>query len=224
MKQGCPPLESFAQVLLLHPGDPRRAHLEDCPRCSARRIALQSFLTMEPLPEGIDLDEARKRLSLAVRRQAAEAEFAGRRKPATLRGLLLLPRWKPALGLAAALVLGTILIRSTLDRRTDSEILLRGDGATEQALVLLPPVAGSDGSIVLSWRKAPGAETYLVMIYGPDLAEIARFETGSDTTLALPPARLSGLGPRGTVIFWRVATLQHGDQVSLSAPGTLRLR
>jgi hypothetical protein len=223
MKQGCPPLERFEELLRLDPGDPRRAHLEDCPRCSARVTAFQSFLTMRPLPEGIDLDEARRRLSQALRQEVAGRERASRSRPSFPSGFFLWPRWKPALGLAAALALGVILVRTTLDRRPDQEIVLRGDSGAGPAVVLLQPVPAEDGALLLRWRKAQDAEGYRVLIYGPDLAEIARIEAGGDTALVLTAARLSQLARPGSAVFWRVATLGRGDQLSLSAPSILRL-
>lgn len=226
----CPPVETFEDLLRLDARDPRRMHLDDCPRCRARLIAFRSFLERRPLPAGADPGDARRRLSAAIR---AESEREGRPRPSRPR----LPRfwriqilWKPALALIAASMLVVLLLRpaghgpdvhSPADHSpADGSLVLRG-----QPSASMPLVAdwAPEGSVRLSWPAVPSAEGYRVMLYGTDLEEIARLEAGRDTMLVLTAAQVARLGPSGGAVFWRVATLAGGEPVSVSAPATLQL-
>jgi hypothetical protein len=216
----CPPVESFEELLRLDARDPRRAHLDDCPRCRARLIAFRSFVERRPMPAGADLGDARRRLSAAIRAEIEQESPRHRlwpRRPRPWRMQLL---WKPALGLVAAGVLVILLLRPAGQGSGDGALVLRGEGPAPAALAA---DRAPDGSLRLSWPAVPPAEGYRVMLYGRDLAEIARLEAGRDTVLVLSAERVARLGPSGGAVFWRVAALEGGEPVSLSAPATLQL-
>ncbi len=242
----CPPVKSFEDLLRLDARDPRRRHLDDCPRCRARLIAFRSFLERRPLPAGVDLGDARRRLSAAIRAEAErESHHPHQAPPRFPRFWRMQILWKPALGLVAAGVLIALLLRPAhhspahhspdvhspdvhspdVHSPTDhspagGSLVLRG-----QPSASVPLVAdwAPDRSVRLSWPAVPSADGYRVMLYGTDLEEIARLEAGRDTVLALTAAQVARLGPSGGAVFWRVATLAGGEPVSLSAPATLQL-
>lgn len=222
MSTHCPPLEAFAELLRLDAEDPRRRHLEECPRCRARATAFRSFMEMEPAPAGADREDARRKLCAAIRH---ETEHGGggaeSRSPASLRRMLS-PAWKPALGLTAAAMLIAILVRAPGDRGQTGEMMLRGAGASAAAVEAPAATWGADGSVVLQWPTVAGADGYRVLIYNQDLEEIARLETAREATVILSAERSAAWVPAGEAVFWRVAALSHGDATSLSSPAILR--
>ncbi len=221
---GCPPPQSLEELARLAPGDPRREHLEECPRCHARWTALRSFLSGQPVPPGARLDEAKSRLVRALRDEVVGAQM--RRAPTARHpfgGGLRWSAWRPAIGLAAAGVVILVGLRLLESRPEPPSVLLRGE--SEVSTVSLAPVAVpiSQGAMELRWRACPGSDAYQVILFRPGLEEFARLDAGRDTCLALSPERLAKLGPPGSAVFWRVAALHGGDPLSLSSPATLRL-
>lgn len=224
MNRECPPLEEFEELAALEMADPRRVHLENCPRCRARLTAFRSFMEMKPLPVGVRMDDARRHLTEAIRREAASPlQWTLPRRPSTSWFRFARPIWRPVVGFASALLVVGIFLQVTRDRGADYPPVLR-DVGTPQAARALPVGAVLDnGSIQLRWRSIPAAEGYRVLFYGVDLAELLRLEAGSDTTLNVPYEQVARLGAPGSSVFWRVAALQNGDAVSLSPPATLAL-
>jgi hypothetical protein len=223
MNSTCPPLESFEKLLALDPDDPRRVHLEECPRCSARLTAFMSFVKPEPLPAGVRLDDARTRLTEAIRREAILAQSTGRSLPfADLWDRISRPVWRPALGLVSLLLILLVIVRVTDQGGRESPSLLRGgepfrDSGSPTSLVM------PDGSFELRWPIVDGADAYRLLFYGTDLVEILRIEAEADTRMTLPRARLSQLGAAGSTVYWRVQALHGGDPVALSQPLPIRL-
>ena len=245
MKNACPPVESFDHLLTLHPADPRRQHLDHCPRCRARLIAFRSFLEGGPLPAGADLDAARAHLTAAVRKEArlpfaappapaprahplgeswlqrVRARLSARPAGAPARPLLARP-WAAALafsGVAAVIVL--LLVRPGAHRQ--GEIVLRGGPEVQEDLVLSPAETLADGSMLLRWRSISGAESYRVTFYAKNLEQIVQVSAGEANFLTIPAANLAALGPSGATVFWRVEAMAGGDPAVRSAPASLIL-
>jgi hypothetical protein len=222
MSTTCPPLESFAELLRLDAQDPRRRHLEQCPRCRARMMAFRSFMEMEPAPVGADREDARRRLVAAIRRETLRSVGRAGPRRSIWQRRLPWPVWKPALGLVAAALLIVVLLRAAGDRGPQAPLMLRGANPTEAVARVPAATWAADGSAVLRWPAVPAADGYRVLVFDQDLQEIARLDAAGDTSLVLSPARLAALAPSGAALFWRVAALRQGDQISLSPPATLR--
>ncbi len=69
MKQRCHTPEEITALAELEPGDPRRAHVDACPRCQAVLLSFQEFLAAEPLPEGARPKLASKHLERVLQRE-----------------------------------------------------------------------------------------------------------------------------------------------------------
>ncbi len=224
MNRDCPPIESFEELLSLDPEDPRRVHLDRCPRCHARMTAFTAFMEVHPLPEGVRMEEARRHLSDAIRRESEIRSRGARSFPSPFAwfrfGRLI---WKPALGFATLLLLAGIFLRGGGDRGVDTPPILRDAGAPRAAGAPLVSDRAAGGAIQLRWRSIPESESYRVLLYGTDLVEISRIDAGRDTTIVLTPDVLARLGESDTPIIWRVAAVRMGDEVSLSPPATILL-
>ena len=71
-----------------------------------------------------------------------------------------------------------------------------------------------DGSLLLRWRAAPGAEAYRVHLYAHGMAPAATLEVGRDSTLTLDRARAERLAGDGDALFWRVSALRGGEPLT----------
>jgi len=71
-----------------------------------------------------------------------------------------------------------------------------------------------DGSLLLRWRAAPGAEAYRVHLYARGMAPAATLEVGRDSMLALDRPQAARLAGDGDVLFWRVSALRGGEPLT----------
>lgn len=71
-----------------------------------------------------------------------------------------------------------------------------------------------DGSLLLRWRAAPGAEAYRVHLYAHGMAPAATLEVGRDSTFTLDRARAARLAGDGAALFWRVSALRGGEPLT----------
>lgn len=218
MNPDCPPLESIQKLLALDPDDPRRRHLEECPRCHARLISFRAFMEVSPVPEGARLEEARSRLSEAVRREAVATQPIGRSRPfGDLWARLSRPIWRPALGLASLLLAIAVLVHVG-DRTPRAPIpTLRGGEVLREVERPVSTVM-PDGSLDLRWRATEGADNYRLHFYSTDLTEILTLESGADTSMVLPRTRVGQLGAGGSTVYWRAEALRGGDRIALTQP------
>jgi hypothetical protein len=231
MNENCPALETFEDLLRLDPADPRRRHLDECPRCRARGIAFASFMRGGELPPGTRLEEARIELAASLEREIARGSQraqgrSSERRPRPWEGLERFFRllWKPAAGLAAvALVLLALRIAERPATAPEGRMAVRDASRAVSVAAPLRSELGPGGSIRLRWSPVAEADGYKVLLFSPGLQPIGEFEAGSDSMLTLASDRLAGIRPAGSVVFWRVAALRNGDTISLSAPAALRL-
>jgi hypothetical protein len=224
MNPECPPIEEFEALLSLDASDPRRVHLGDCPRCRARVLAFTSFMAIGPLPEGIRLDDARRRLTQSIQRETGAVQPNVERR-APLWSWFRAGRftWRPVLALAsAALVIGIGTYRIAVRDRHSEPVLRSASPAVSTGTPLASSVDGS-GGLQVSWGAIPRSDGYRLHFYGTDLKEIAVIDAGPETSLRISRERLVTLGSSGTPVFWRVASVRSGDEVSLSPPATLTL-
>jgi hypothetical protein len=228
MNRRCPEIERLAEVMRLPGSDPRRQHVDECPRCRARAALYQRFLDPGALPAGANLEDARRRMSAALEREIAGASAdvgkAGRR-PSFFEAIrpFFQPVWRPAMGIVgvAAAVLLIVRLTGTPGPGDGSPVLRERATASRAIPVLLQPIHAADHAIVLHWKSAREADAYQVILFGTDLREKARYSAAADTFLRLAPERLSEL-PQS--LFWAVAALRGGDEIGRTQPLTLDLR
>lgn len=178
--------EDLGLVEGLAADDPRRLHLESCPRCQARLEAYQEFLKERPLSEGAQPVVARARLRDAVRAElgASAARQATAAAPRSWwDSLTRIPR--PALAVAGALAVVAVAFVGirVLAPFGEEPITLRAGDATpaegEVELISTKPLA--DDGIALAWRAVPGADGYELRALAIDLSFVASRAVGADT-------------------------------------------
>jgi len=210
MNGACYPMDELDRVAALPAGDPRLAHLADCPRCRARLASYRSFVRAT-VAAGADPDDAEPRLMQAFIRAIATTPRVRPRRLRLAKG----SAWRPAFALAGVLVAVVGLWRFGETRRPGAAEppVLRGEAAAVPAPLPLAVRVLADGRLLLAWRRQPAAEQYRVALHGADLAEAARVEAGNDTTVSVS---------RGAARFWRVIALRGGDEIGSSALAPLR--
>jgi len=229
--QRCFLIEELEFVLSLPDDDPRRRHLDECPRCRALLASYRQFLAPDAAPAGADTADAARRLEAALDREIGAGQMPAPVTPGgesgrTRRGWpRLLPRGVPqrtALAMAAALALVLVLPHVLpLPAGSGGERILRGRDAAASGPVLTPPRSLYGGGLALAWTGAAGADGYRVVLYDTGLAEVATLEAGRDTTLILPAARLTALLEAHGELLWEVVALRGGDELERSRPGVL---
>ncbi len=168
--------EEVGAVLALPAGDPRRAHLDTCPRCRALATAHRAFLEPPAPPAGARPDDADARLTAWRERFFAAPDGAPAATPVAVRpaearrsesrggwATLLAPAWRPAWAFAAlVIVVGGALV---MMRRPEST--LRGGApaaVTIEVARWLP-----DGGVRLAWHGSPDAARFEVRLYSTAL-------------------------------------------------------
>lgn len=226
MSKECLPIAELAAAGSWSRDDPRRRHLDSCTRCQSLLLSLEAFLHPLDVPDGTDLDDMRARLSTDFRGGFVKT---GREQPESSgdHGIFSLfqPIRRPALALAAVLVLALGLPRIIGSLGHHLQIVLRSDTEPDSTtIVALPPVSGeadSTGALLLSWHPTPNVDSYRVVLYDGQFQEVDRFATGGDTVLVLLPHSLpTTVGPWDEV-FWRVYGFRAGDEVTRSRMQTL---
>lgn len=205
----CIPMEALGELDSLSPDDPRRRHVDRCPRCGALAFAYSEFMRTDPVA-GAHVDDADTRLEafiaarIAVRGAAAPTSGGASR---WFELLSLRPAWALA---AAVLVLSSVAVLRWQPWRSD-EIVYRG--APSSGISVGAPRDLGDGRVELTWSPVRGAESYVVMILSKDLGAIAARETTS-ASLVVDLGALASDGPA----FLQVTALLDGDVIAESPP------
>ncbi|MBN2170126.1 MAG: hypothetical protein JW819_02255 [Candidatus Krumholzibacteriota bacterium] len=228
----CPAIETLVDLAALPPGDPRRSHLDACPRCQARLATYEEFLRAEPAGTGPRVDAALARLAASLdaailgdaagTAAASGEEATGESEPSRGR-LLHLPRAARAVLAAAAALLLLVGLDTIVPRREPPIVLRAPSPVVPATLALEPPRTLAGGGLELSWQPHPEADAYLVIILAPDLTERARLLVSGEPRLRIEAARLAELLESRPVFAWKVIALGGGDELARSAVGTWRL-
>jgi hypothetical protein len=222
----CVAAEDVGDILVLPEGDPRRLHLESCPRCRALVVSHREFLAAHDDEsiygerEARQMDAARARL-VAESRPATAHRGSAERPRETWWDRWFAPSLRPAWAIAGvALAAGAVLYAARL-RAPAPEPVLRGGGVEPMALG--EPERRPDGGVVLRWRAEAGAERYELHFYSTSLAELGQL-SGADTSIVLAPAELPEAYRAGAIILYRVRAMRGGDAIATSPTGTLHRR
>lgn len=221
MDQKCIDIENLAEILELPDDDPRRRHLEECPRCSSILLSFQAFLEAEKVP-GSDPVDAETRLgefikaSIDKQSPGTSERVVVEERPGFLseflQGLFRRPVWVTAALLIVAA--GMLWWKPWVE----DPLVLRGTipAETKSPLELAAPQALDDGSLLLSWSPFDSVDIYEVRLYDESLSELARFGPLTETTLVLTRSMLPEDAP--SAMLWRVVALDEGDEVAASRP------
>lgn len=228
---GCVAEEDLGDTLALPESDPRRTHLETCPRCRALVVSYRQFL--EPggdesnaygTSEARALDRFRERLTGEAPAAAAAAPSASRgREPRDRESWwskLFAPPLRPAWGVLAVLVvIAGVWIGPRL-APPEPTSALRGN--PEAVLTLSEPVRRADGGVNLEWHAVPDADRYELRFFSTDLVEIGRRDLGDTTRVDLLNSDLPQTYHAGNIVLYRIVALKGGDEIEASSPGSLQ--
>jgi len=206
----CHEIAELANLAGLPAGDPRRRHLESCPRCRGLAAAQGLFLEPGDTDDLEDLDGAEAELARRLDQVLAAP-------PATAAGPVR--RRGPWYALAAVLAVGAIGL-------TTGELLqMRGGSAPavgerlrgEEAIVLKVTVAAAN--VQVTWSDAPLLPDdgfFVFSLLGPGLEEVGR-RVVQQPGFAGPVA---GLPPAAA--FCQAFAVSSGDTVARSGIVALR--
>ncbi len=233
MDDRCPSDPEFAAMIELPEGDTGRAHVERCPRCQARLIDLNAFLrpaTEAEIP-GLASVERRMAAALEAEMERDAASAAPRPVPSgpadtasarpTRTGALVhlwnRPAWVMAAAAAALVMVAGVFALWPHAPGGDALRGTSGPGNAANRQVHVFPARIEGARAILRWRAVPGADSYLVSLFGSDLAERGRLGPLAGTAIGLPLDTLAaGGGPAGPLV-WQVIALRAGDELARSA-------
>jgi hypothetical protein len=232
MSESCFSFEELAEIATSPAADPRRAHLDACPRCQARLLDMGDF--ERPLDSQEEERMAPERLRLA---EALRREMAGEAGPAVsavgsepvlvrLRRLLTGPALRPALALVGVVAIGALLYGTLRPgaRSGRGDLLRSPSGPSAATVAGLRATALPQGRFELAWAPLAQAEAYEVRIFRDDLTELARLGPFGEPRASFGTDSLATRPAPGTVLVWQVVALRSGDPVAESALETLELR
>ena len=192
--------------------DPRRAHVDDCPRCQAVMKSFAAFMNPADVPEGADLADAHTRLSGALDREIGPGDSMDSNaqviRPTTS---FLSPFRVRTLAAAAAVVIVAVGLSLTRygPETPPQDPVLRGAGDVVVPFHCEITVL-KNGGYLLNWPEVEEATSYRVVVYRADLEKLMDHDVGNATSLELKL-------PKGGA-FCRVIALRDGDEVARSGP------
>ena len=211
MVNRCLSPESLAEIATLSPKDPRRRHLDECPRCGTLARRYRDFLDPAPLPPEADAEAAsrilRQRLSTALPELAPALEADDRNQTTTPRARNRFVR--PLMAVAAVLVCGVGLlgIRNQLTQPggdgPPQRSVIRGNDLSPTALDLVVQETGLD----LAWNQPADTDASETVFFDSNLTQIERLDSGTAGHFHLADL------PAGTR-YVRIEFLQAGDVVA----------
>ncbi len=225
----CIPVEELEEVSRLAADDPRRRHLEVCPRCCARWTELSDFMLLTPAPPEAQPGAARRHLQRWIDTELLPPSTASRRASRSPWPWRERWTWSGGWGIAAAAAAVVVVGAFWAWQRPAAPVpgaALRGEGAPalgsmSRELFQLSIVPGAQAEGVrLRWAAVAAADAYEVTVHAGDLSVLARIDARAQTEFVVPDSVLQA-GPNGTPTLVRVRALRHGDEISLS--GFVRL-
>lgn len=218
MEAQCIDVEKIGEVVDLPEDHPRRRHAQTCPRCRSLVESYLEFMKAEHV-EGSRLEKARGALDARIRQNAERWE------PTRTSALSRAPWWrgllKPVPLLAGVAVAAIAAVIAVTSRGPEPEVL-RDDASHAQPFSLNDAHVDASGAIHLSWSAMAGADGYQVRIYGPDLSEVYRLPETRETRAVVDRTALPDQLPATLDLTWRVYALSGGDEIEVSAPGSIR--
>ena len=192
----CIEVKELAEVLACGPDDPRRRHLDGCPRCLALAASFEGFMAGREDQSGLATEE------LARMDQALAREMVGERESRRW------PRWLVAVPAAAAVL--AFFFASPWERSPlPDPTVMRGEVQPDTLLATHPVRQGEHGEALLSWEPSALADSYVVELLGEDLGFLTQVTVG-DTLLEASP---ESVREAELARYWRVIGFKEGDPV-----------
>ncbi len=192
------------ELVDLKADDPRRAHLDECPRCRAVMMSFEAFMDPADVPAEAKVADAEARLSAALEQEM------GVTRPAPTFWTPFRVRTFAAAAAVLIVAVGLSLFGGGPEVIPADGPVLRGAGSPA-APFRVEMSKLENGEFRISWPKIEGATAYRVVVYGEDLEAIMGYDTESATAFKLEP-------PAGAA-FCRVIALRDGDELGTSEPG-----
>ena len=205
----------------------------------ARERALAAFEQPGPLPDSARTEHAEAQLLAALERELGvkldeperttralgpAPDAAGGGVRAFFARLVAAPTWRPALAVAAVLVVVAGAWTLFSPGRPGEEPRLRGSAVPGTAWnAATTAVTAGDGALRLTWNPAPGATRYAVVFLAADLSEVARVDDVTATELVLERDALPAGLARSTDVLWRVTAYAGGDEIARSTASPVTL-
>jgi hypothetical protein len=227
MTSRCLTIEQLDRAGAWPDDDPRRLHIDNCPRCRALLASYRAFVEPSDAPPGADPAAAKRALAatlahVIMRDPGSAPRFEALRGRVDARGRWA--RWwdgpilRPALALAAGIML-TIGALELADLREPSapDGVLRGEPGAESAVVINATLEfDSAGTAHIRWDPLSIADAYRVVVFDATLQKVTDWEVGSATALAVDLRTDTRFSPRQGPLFWAVVASQNGDEIARS--------
>ncbi len=220
----CPRIEELADIADLVADDPRRRHVEKCPRCRSRLSTCREFLAGRGECEAGQLDRALDSLGTDLDREifGKDVRPVAPTSPPRLR-------WRSPFVRGGLAVAASILLFFALDGARETigpgEIRLRSDRPDPETgeLVLEATLPLADGGLEFNWRPLAGADGYRLEILDARLEPLAALPVTPGHSLALSADQLREILPESCDFVWVVVALRGEDTILRSAPATFSL-
>lgn len=222
MKEPCYPIETYAELSELPDGHPRLRHLEQCARCRSQMILFRKF--MHPsLPEDVaaalDTGELPPAVQRAVWGEGRRSRPSGTSLHTIVKRMLSRPLWRPALGLAAVVILLLVAVRVWVPGPGQREsIVLRGTDRSTELIADLEQLPG--GRIRISWDALEGDVDCQVVFYDVQQQELLRLDADGRSQALFDPAALKEVQDG---VLWRVIASRAGAEIARSPMRSLQL-
>ncbi len=211
----CPDVEALAALSGLSADDPRRAHVESCPRCRARLIALEEFVAAS----GSDVPEAEWHVAEAElrRRRVSDGLVSPPARPPAVRRTWTRAVWRPVFAAAASLVV--MIAGAWWVVQSRHEPTLRALPGDEW----IPSVESRGAAVTIAWRATPGADQYRVVFLDASLEPVATLEVGPALEARVGREALPGGLAHGQAVMVEVHAIRGPDEVARSRAVPLTL-
>jgi hypothetical protein len=213
-------------VIGLPDDHPVRQHARACPRCASLLESFRLYLEPGPDARAAHVAEADASLARAIERMTgtgAPARAAARPSRSWF-GWLTGPGLRPALAVAAlVLIAGGALVWTRL-RSPDEGIMLRGGQPGAAREITVTEARLDEVGLTLAWHEWPGADGYTLRFYSSDLDELGHLTVARRNTLVLRRGQLPFAPEGGDVVLVRVQALRDGDVVASSPAQPLKTR
>jgi hypothetical protein len=134
---------------------------------------------------------------------------------------LSLPLMRPALGLAAVVVLVLVICQVWLPPESPGPTILRG--STESSVLNANPELLDDGRVRISWGAFAEDVSYQVVFYDVQQVELLRLSADSTNSVMLDPDAEPALKEAKAGLLWRVVAMRDGEEILRSPMRSLRL-
>ncbi len=222
MSERCYSAEEIGNILKFAPEDPRRQHVEECPRCSALAAEYRDYLDKGGEYPGPSLMDAQQKLRKVIDKgnQPGISLAAGGKR----RGGFFSRVGQPvAITIAIlAIVYGLSLVCARQPPHRDLfEHIAKPAFDPDDPLAPhhATPLARS---IRLSWNPAPGAVSYDVIVFNDLMKELGRFTDIQSTEIEIERTMLPGRS-KGKTFMWRVEMHKDDGSAGLSPVATFTM-